>query len=111
MAMSTKAPGRRRQRAIMASDSEWGALGEAAAEAGMDRSSFVFERLVTLRTAPPVWLLDLVTRLERVERVERAVRVLYEVERHRLEANGESATWEALERLADEHLEAQARLG
>ena len=108
MAMSTKAPGRRRQRAIMASDSEWGALGEAAAEAGMDRSSFVFERLVTLRTAPPVWLLDLVTRLERVER---AVRVLYEVERHRLEANGESATWEALERLADEHLEAQARLG
>ena len=47
----------------------------------------------------------------RLERVEHTARVLYEVERQRLEANGESTTWEALERRADERLEQQARLG
>lgn len=92
----------------MATDTELRALDEAAAQAGMDRSSFVFDRVAALTAGPPAWVLELVTRLERVERT---ARVLYEVERHRLEANGESATWEALERRADEVLEQQARLG
>ena len=92
----------------MATDTELRALDEAAAQAGMDRSSFVFERVAALTAGPPAWVLELVIRLERVERT---ARVLYEVERHRLAANGESATWEALERRADELLEQQARLG
>ena len=108
MAKRRGATGTRRQRVFMASDSEVGALDAAAAEAGMDRSRFIFERVATRASAPPAWLPDLLARLERVERT---TRVLYEVERHRLEANGESATWGALERRADERLELQARLG
>ena len=108
MANRTGSTGRRKQRAVMASDAEWRALKDAAVEAGMDVSRFIFERLAALTVAPPAWLPDLVSRLERVERT---TRVLFEVERHRLEANGESATWEALERRADERLEQQARLG
>lgn len=108
MAKRSGPTGRRTQRALMATDTELRALDEAAAQAGMDRSSFVFDRVAALTAGPPAWVLELVTRLERVERT---ARVLYEVERHRLEANGESATWEALERRADEVLEQQARLG
>ena len=108
MAKRTGETGRRKQRAVMATDSEVRALDEAATRAGMDRSSFIFQRLAVLTAGPPAWVMDLVIRLDRVERT---VRVLYEVERQRLEANGESATWEALERRADERLEQQARLG
>ena len=105
MAKRTGSAGRRKQRAVMATDSEVRALDEAAAQAGMDRSSFIFQRLAVLAAGPPAWVAELVTRLERT------ARVLYEVERQRLEANGESATWEALERRADEGLEQRARLG
>ena len=108
MAKRTGSAGRRKQRAVMATDSEVRALDEAAAQAGMDRSSFIFQRLAVLAAGPPAWVAELVTRLDRVERT---ARVLYEVERQRLEANGESATWEALERRADEGLEQRARLG
>ena len=108
MATCEEAPERRRQRVFMATDSEVRVLDAAAAAAGMDRSRFIFERVATHAPAPPAWLPDL---LDRLERVERTVRVLYEVEHQRLEANGESATWEALERRADERLEQQARLG
>ena len=107
--MSAVQSGRRRQRAVMASDSEWRALKERAEAAGMDASRYIFERLAApAAAAPPPWAAELAGR---VERVERLAGVLYEVERQRLAANGESATWAALERRVDERLEVQARLG
>ena len=41
------ADGRKRQRAVMATDSDWQALRERADAAGMDVSRFILERLST----------------------------------------------------------------
>ena len=43
---------KRRQCAVMATDSEWNKLKRRAQDAGMDVSRFVFERLMTEPAAP-----------------------------------------------------------
>ena len=75
---------KRRQCAVMATDSEWDELKRRAQDAGMDASRFIFERLMT---EPPAGL----------ERIERAVAVLCEAEKARL--SGE--VWLDLRRRAD----------
>ena len=93
----------RRQRAVMATDSEWEVLRERAAAAGMDISRFILERLAapaTPEAAPDDGALA---------RIERTVLMLEEVERERMVRNGAAATWAELGRRVDGRLAAELR--
>ena len=108
--MSGAVERRKRQRAVMATDSDWQALKERADAAGMDVSRFILERL----TAPvPVPEDRVMTRdlASAVARVERAVRVLYEVEKERIEGGAGTETWQALVRRAGARIDAEEALG
>ena len=107
--MSTREE-RRRQRAVMATDSEWAMVRERAAAAGMDVSRFIVERLTAPVPAhdPSDQLRDLVSA---TGRIERAVRVLYEVERQRVEDHAGPGTWEALVRGAEARVDLEEALG
>ncbi len=96
------ADGRKRQRAVMATDSDWQTLKERADAAGMDVSRFIVERL----TAPedPAARRDLAGA---VARIERALRVLYEVEKQRVADTAGADTWQALVRRHDHALMAK----
>ena len=104
------AEGRKRQRAVMATDSDWQAVRERADAAGMDVSRFIVERL----TAPAAVPDDVAMTRElvgAVARIERAVRVLYEVEKQRVEDSAGAETWEALVRRAGARVDAEEALG
>lgn len=49
-----------RQRALMATDSEWARIGEAAAAAGMEKSRYVIHRALAPESLPPVVMRRLV---------------------------------------------------
>ena len=102
--------GRKRQRAVMATDSDWQALRERADAAGMDVSRFILERLTAPVPVPedPALRRDLA---EAVVRIERAVRVLYEVEKQRVEDTAGAETWQALVRRAGARVDAEEALG
>ena len=89
------ADGRKRQRAVMATDSDWQTVRERAGVAGMDVSRFIVERLTAPVQVPEdgAAVQDLAGA---VARIERAVRVLYEVEKQRVEDGAGAETWEAL---------------
>ena len=108
--MSGAAEGRKRQRAVMATDSDWQALKERADAVGMDVSRFIMERLTAPVAVPddPVLTRDLAGA---VARVERMVRVLYEVEKERVEGPAEADTWQALVRRAGARIDAEEALG
>ena len=104
------AKARKRQRAVMATDSDWQTVQERAHAAGMDVSRYVVERL----TAPSPVQEDSVATRElagAVARIERAVRVLYEVEKQRVEDSAGAETWEALVRRAGVRVDAEEALG
>ena len=104
------AKGRKKQRAVMATDSDWETVRERADAAGMDVSRFIVERL----TAPAAVPDDGVATRElagKVARIERAVRVLYEVEKRRVEDGAGAETWEALVRRAGARVDAEEALG
>ena len=108
--MSGAAEGRKRQRAVMATDSDWQTLKERADAARMDVSRFILERL----TAPaPVPADAELTRdlAGAVARIERVVRVLYEVEKERVEGSAGAETWQALVRRAGARINAEEALG
>ena len=107
--MSTREP-HRRQRAVMATDSEWRLVRERAAAAGMDVSRFIVERLTapTPEHDPTERLRDLVSATGRIERL---TRVLYEVERQRVEDHSGPGTWETLLGSAEARVEAEETLG
>ena len=73
--MSTREE-RRRQRAVMATDSEWAMVRERAAASGMDVSRFIVERLTAPEPVhdPSGQLRDLASA---TGRIERAVQVLW----------------------------------
>ena len=107
--MSGAAERRKRQRAVMATDSDWQLLKERADAAGMDVSRFILERL----TAPvPVPEDRVMTRHLAVglARIERMVRVLYEVERQRVEDTAGTETWQALVRRAGARVDREEAL-
>ena len=108
--MSGAAVGRKRQRAVMATDSDWLALKERADAAGMDVSRFILERLTAPVTVPEEAVLtrDLAVGLARIERM---VRVLYEVEKERVEESAGAETWQALVRRASARIDAEETLG
>ena len=108
--MSGAAEGRKRQRAVMATDSDWQTLKERADAAGMDVSRFILERLTAPVAVPadPVLTRDLAGAVARIERV---VRVLYEVEKERVEGSAGAETWQALVRRAGARIDAEEALG
>ena len=69
--MSGAAERRKRQRAVMATDSDWQALKERADAAGMDVSRFILERLTAPVPVPEdrVMARDLAVGLARIERM------------------------------------------
>ena len=106
----SKAQGRKKQRAVMATDSDWQTVRERADAAGMDVSRFIVERL----TAPAAVPEDGAATRElagAVARIERAVRVLYEVEKQRVEDGAGAETWEVLVRRAGVRVDAEEALG
>ena len=104
------AEGRKRQRAVMATDSDWQTVRERADAAGMDVSRFIVERLTAPVAVPEE---GAVTRelAGAVARIERAVRVLYEVEKQRVEDGAGAETWELLVRRAGARVDAEESLG
>ncbi len=107
--MSGAAERRKRQRAVMATDSDWQLLKERADAAGMDISRFILERLTVPSpvSADAVVARDLAVGLARIERM---VRVLYEVEKERVEAGAGTETWQALVRRAGARVDAEEAL-
>ena len=108
--MSGAAERRKRQRAVMATDSDWQLLKERADAAGMDVSRFILERLMAPAPVPEdrVMTRDLAVGLARIERM---VRVLYEVEKERIEGGAGTETWQALVRRAGARIDAEEALG
>ena len=104
------AHGRKRQRAVMATDSDWETVRERADAAGMDVSRFVVERLTAPAAVPDN---GVATRelAGAVARIEREVRVLYEVEKQRVEDGAGAETWEVLVRRAAVRVDAEEALG
>ena len=104
------AKGRKKQRAVMATDSDWQTVRERADAAGMDVSRFIVERLTAPAAVPDE---GVATRAlaGKVARIERAVRVLYEVEKQRVEDGAGAETWEALVRRAGVRVDAEEALG
>ena len=108
--MNEAAEGRKRQRAVMATDSDWQALKERADAVGMDVSRFIMERLTAPVQAPED--ADLRRDLAgAVARIERMVRVLYEVEKERVESSAGAETWQALVRRAGARSDAEEAIG
>ena len=108
--MNEAAEGRKRQRAVMATDSDWQALKERADAVGMDVSRFIMERL----TAPVAVPDDVHLRRDlagAVARIERMIRVLYEVEKERVESSAGADTWQVLVRRAGARVDAEEALG
>ena len=108
--MSGAAEGRKRQRAVMATDTDWQTVRERADAAGMDVSRFILERLTAPAPVPvdPVLARDLAGAVARIERV---VRVLYEVEKERVVESAGAETWQALVRRAGARIDAEEALG
>ena len=104
------AEGRKRQRAVMATDSDWQAVRERADAAGMDVSRFIVERLTAPVEAPEdrAAVRDLAGA---VARIERTVRVLWEVEKRRVEDGAGAENWELLVRRAGARVDAEESLG
>ena len=104
------AKGRKKQRAVMATDSDWETVRERADAAGMDVSRFIVGRLTAPAAVPDE---GVATRelAGKVARIERAVRVLYEVEKQRVEDGAGAETWEALVRRAGARVDAEEALG
>ena len=102
--------GRRRQRAVMATDSEWQAVREGANAARTDVSRFVVERS-TAPASGPADRAALRSLARTLARIERAVRVLYEVEKQRLEDDGAADAWDSLVRRAEARVDVEEELG
>ncbi len=97
----------RKQRAIMATDSEWQLIRERAQAAGMPVSRFVVQRLTeegwrSVPDALPVSVL---------RRIAREVLVLSRIEELRLSGRGDAETWKAIGEAVDAWLDGEERLG
>ena len=89
-----------RQRAVMATDSEWERIGEAAAAAGMEKSRYVIHRALAPESLAP-------------EVIRRAVRqglVLAVLEELRLRVAGAGDEWDAACAAVDAWLEREGTL-
>ncbi len=94
----------RKQRTVMMTDSDWQDLKETAAAAGMTVSAFIVHRLAGSAEDPGS---DPRTDA-RLERIERSVRIIEELERLRLSADGE--TWDKVSAIVETHMEIDRKL-
>ncbi len=98
----------RKQRAVMATDSDWARVRERAEAAERTVSDYVIE---SLTAPPPESAMDIAGLVRRVQRVERLVQVLYEIEVQRLRQHGDELLLGTLERRADAAVERDQELG
>ncbi len=84
----------KRQRSVMASDSEWSRIAERAGAAGMSISAFICQRAAGVGRMPPAGP-ALHALAGRLDGIETAVLTLAEIERQRLAERGEEDGWEA----------------
>ena len=98
--MTGPAGGKRRQHAIMATDSEWARIREFAAAKGMDISRFVVQRATTADTVPAAAL----------RRALREMLVLARIERERMEELGLGDQWAATRDAVDAWMDREADL-
>ena len=90
----------RRQRAVMASDSEWERIARAAASAGMEISRFIVHRALMPDTLPP----------EVTRRAVREILVLSRLEERRLREAGAAEAWDDACEAVDSFLEGEGIL-
>ena len=88
------------QRAVMATDSEWARVSEAAAAAGMEKSRYVIHRTLGPASLPP----------EVMRRVLRQSLALAVLEERRLRAVGAGDEWNAACAAVDAWLEREGEL-
>lgn len=99
---------RRRRRCVMATDSEWERMREAAAAAELSCSEFIVRRCLDdaiSREREPALPAPV------MRRVARSVLVLEALERKRLENEGATALWDAEIATAEGWLDGEASLG
>ena len=98
----------RKQRAVMATDSDWALIQERATAAGCNVSEYVIGR----STAPPADpAIDMEDLNRKVQRVERLAQALYEIEAHRLRQHGDEEVLARLLRGADATVDREQELG
>ena len=90
----------RRQRAVMATDSEWERIGSAAQASGMEISRFIVQRALMPDSLPP----------EVMRRAVREMLVLSKLEERRLREVGGGEAWEAACDAVDDWLEREGAL-
>ena len=88
------------QRALMATDSEWARIGEAAAVAGMEKSRYVIHRTLAPESLAP----------EVIRRAIRQSLVLAVLEERRLRDAGMGDRWDAACAAVDAWLEREGEL-
>lgn len=96
-----------RQRAVKATDSEWGIVRARAKAARMSASGYVVRRAVSPEVPAGPSLASL---SQRLGRIETAVLTLCEVERMRLAERGEEDGWDAALRRAELRLRTASAL-
>ena len=90
----------RRQRAVMATDSEWERIGREAQAAGMGISRFIVQRVLMPDSLPP----------EVLRRAVRQMLVLSTLEERRLREAGNGEAWEVACDAVDGWLEREGAL-
>ena len=89
-----------RQRALMATDSEWARIGEAAAAAGMEKSRYVVHRALGDESLPPAVL----------RRLVRQSLVLALLEERRMLDTGAADAWDGACAAVEDWLEREGDL-
>ncbi|MCY3855519.1 MAG: hypothetical protein OXF78_04410 [Rhodospirillales bacterium] len=98
----------KKQRAVMASDSDWARIQSRARACGMNVSEYICTRLTAPEEERTVSIEDLLATLERLEWTTRFV---YELERNRvLQSEGDDAL-AALVRLVENDIVQERKLG
>ena len=96
----TDTRGKHRQRALMATDSEWARIGAAASAAGMEKSRYVVARVLSAEPIPR----------EAIHRAIRQSLVLALLEERRLREAGAGSAWDAACDAVDAWLEREGDL-
>ena len=96
----TDTRGKHRQRALMATDSEWARIGAAASAAGMEKSRYVVARVLSAEAIPR----------EAIHRAIRQSLVLALLEERRLREAGAGSAWDAACDAVDAWLEREGDL-
>ena len=96
----TDTRGKHRQRALMATDSEWARIGAAASAVGMEKSRYVVARVLSAEAIPR----------EAIHRAIRQSLVLALLEERRLREAGAGSAWDAACDAVDAWLEREGDL-